>query len=237
MYGITPRGAILSVVAPLGSRRILYSPNPLRARGAGLAQALYMSCITPRHIVFSCLARFNPLIAFLGLAVAFTGCGVRPNSAAEEGIVEIGVAARASAPVFDASASVVWVLGEEHLQVGEQLGTRGMPSLLSLGSGRYLLTNGTWLAVHARASKELWRIGREGHGPNEFRSLGETCAYNGDTILTADGVSPRLSLIVPMSGSVSEFPANARRWQLADCRGNGEVLSTRRMRRRDGGGR
>ncbi len=109
---------------------------------------------------------------------------------------------------------------------------RGELWAVPLQSGGLAVLDVTRVHVFSSTGARLRVVGRDGSGPNEFRSIYSGCGLAGDSLLVADASLSRLSIISPSGGFVRTMQSDdARGIGHHACLDDGSVLSVRMAER------
>lgn len=163
------------------------------------------------------------LVVLLGCDAAQPPLAVRSDTALVEPMAD-------SAPVVAVteSTAVVWRIGGFQPNPDDEISSNhGVMGLVALPGGRYLLSEGSRVRVFDAAGTERWRFGRDGAGPEEFRSLGWPCAIRGDTVVVMDQRNQRFAILDAGRGLIRTIPVDRRSLREGDCSGDGLFMVER----------
>lgn len=107
----------------------------------------------------------------------------------------------------------------------------GVMGLVALSGGRYLLSESSRVRVFGPDGREVWRVGRNGAGPQEFSALGWPCGVRGDTVVVTDQRNARFSVIVVGKGVIGTIPTERRHRPGSGCSTDGNILVAETVRR------
>ena len=163
------------------------------------------------------------------LSLLLAACvGGATDAALSDSVVIDVTGAKPPSIAIDEHGEKLWSFGGLKDNPDDELQQGGVPGLVALPDGNYLMVEGFRVRVFDRDANELWRFGREGAGPQEFANLGWGCLVSGDTVLVTDQRNRRFALIKPFQGVITTVPMGEQSVTSGACTdGNGYLLGRR----------
>jgi hypothetical protein len=128
---------------------------------------------------------------------------------------------------MDETGEAAWSFGGLRANPDDELQFRGILQVVELSGGRRFINEGSRVRVLDSTGLELWRHGREGAGPQEFRSTGWPCRLGGDTVAFMDQRNARFALVELGVGTIATVPSGVRSLREGACTGDGGYVTTR----------